>query len=236
MVKRLIKKILMYKPLAATAGVREFLSRYYTDTSLPVCPPHQGDVIFESIGEINAWRCLEIGFHTGSTAIYMLDGMRARNGTVVSIEPNPQDSTGLEAIREFGLSSQHQVINQTSQNCLPELARDQAGTFDFIFLDGWKTFDAMAVDIYFAVRLLRTGGIMMFDDYQSPSVRKAVRMLSTHYPFEPSLSSPVGAGPKHRIYLAAISGSLRPPFICVRKTADIETAEAVIDWNFFRNF
>ena len=36
--------------------------------------------------------------------------------------------------------------------------------FDFIFIDGWHTFDYTLVDMFYADRLLRIGGYLLIDD------------------------------------------------------------------------
>ena len=43
--------------------------------------------------------------------------------------------------------------------------------FDFIFIDGWHTFDYTLVDMFYADRLLRIGGYLLIDDalHQGPS-------------------------------------------------------------------
>jgi predicted O-methyltransferase YrrM len=233
--KQVIKRILAYRADPRNAPARETLDRTLVDSSLPKCPPWQGDVIVQSIDETKATQCLELGFHTGSTALYMLHGMSAREGRVLSIEPNVDGIAGFDLIKVAGYASRHEVIQAPSQLALPELIV-QRRSFDFAFLDGWKTFDALAVDVYFVARLMRRGGIVMLDDYGLPSVRRAVRLLETHYGFTRLSSLRSGTGPRHRLYVAAVSRSPWLPFVRLQKTTDVEALPVSTDWHFYRRF
>jgi|694.fasta_scaffold145898_1 predicted O-methyltransferase YrrM len=53
--------------------------------------------------------------------------------------------------------------------------------FDFIFIDGWHTFDYTLVDMFYADRLLRIGGYLLIDDalHQGPS--KAIAYSNKNY-------------------------------------------------------
>jgi predicted O-methyltransferase YrrM len=233
--KAAIKRWLAYRPHSETDSVRRLIAAQIADSSLPTCPPWEGDLIAESLRDIGALSCLEIGFHTGSSALYMLHEVAPRGGRVTSIEPNLAGTTGRGLIAASGFAAAHDIIEGPSQAVLPELWR-QKRSFDFVFVDGWKSFDAMAVDIYFIARLLRVGGMAIFDDYQMPSVRKAVRLLETHYLFgRRSIPTRTSRPLRQRIYLAILGRSPYPPFARLQKTVSVEAAP-VADWHFYRRF
>ena len=52
--------------------------------------------------------------------------------------------------------------------------------FDFIFIDGWHTFDHTLLDCFYATRLLKVGGILVVDDVSFPSVRRVVDYFKTY--------------------------------------------------------
>jgi predicted O-methyltransferase YrrM len=234
--KQLVKRLLEYRPRTDTGVVREALQPLRAEGGLPVCPPWEGDLVFETLKDIGATSCLEIGFHTGSTALYMLHALRENGGTVVSIEPRPDGIRGFDTVASFDAAqARHDVIEALSHDALPQILAD-GRTFDFIFVDGWKTFNALAVDAYYAARLLRTGGVLFFDDHHMPSVRKVVRLLKTHYGFTALPALPAQSNAGFRLYLAMISGTRHMPFTRIRKSVDIDDAPAARDWNFFAKF
>ena len=56
---------------------------------------------------------------------------------------------------------------------LPRLVADGL-TFDLAVVDGNHRFDAVFLDLVYLGRLLRPGGIVFVDDYQLPSIARAV--------------------------------------------------------------
>ena len=58
-----------------------------------------------------------------------------------------------------------QLIEQKSSHALSELIRNKVDLFDFIYVDASHRHNDALVDIVLAWQLLRTGGIMGFDDY-----------------------------------------------------------------------
>lgn len=234
--KAFLKRRFAYRPLAETAAVRIILDPLRADFSLPVCPPWEGDLVHETLEDIGASDCLKIGFHSGSTAIYMLNTLRDRRGSVVSIEPAPDGIRGFDTVAAFNAgTASHETIEAPSHDALPRLLAD-GRRFDFIFVDGWKTFDALAVDAYYATRLLRTGGVLFFDDHHMASVRRVARLLRTHYGYTPMPVLPRHAPARFRLWLALISGTCHMPFARLRKTVDDADAPAVKDWNFEARF
>jgi predicted O-methyltransferase YrrM len=59
---------------------------------------------------------------------------------------------------------------------LPELNK-RGVTIDFVFIDGMHTFDYTVLDLFYADKLLRPGGIICLHDMELPSKRKAFSYL-----------------------------------------------------------
>lgn len=57
------------------------------------------------------------------------------------------------------------VFQKGSEIVLPQLL-DQREEFDFIYIDGNHTFDAVMCDALYAHRLIKPKGIIVFDDYR----------------------------------------------------------------------
>ena len=64
---------------------------------------------------------------------------------------------------------------------MPELLKDNESKFDFIFIDGWHTFDYTLVDFFYADKLLIKGGIIAVDDAKHQGVAKCLKYIDTNY-------------------------------------------------------
>ena len=62
----------------------------------------------------------------------------------------------------------------------PALLAQGERRFDFIFVDGWHTFDHTLVDCFYATRLLRVGGYLVIDDLKIPPVRRAAEYFAAY--------------------------------------------------------
>ncbi|MBK20386.1 MAG: hypothetical protein CMM52_16260 [Rhodospirillaceae bacterium] len=221
--KTWLKNFLRYEPLAETQNVRETIESV-RHGGLPFCPMSEGDLLFSLI-RTNGYRdCLEIGFHTGSTALYMCSAVAEHDGQVTSIciDDDNAVAPGLRLLADAGYTSRHQLIQENSNKVLPEkfLAGDK---FDFVFVDGWKTFDHLAQEIYFANQLLQTGGTIAFDDSHMPSVRRALRLLQRYYKYEEVDYAQHNHNNRLRAFQVLATRSLHRPYRAFTKTLD--TAE-----------
>jgi hypothetical protein len=82
-----------------------------------------------------------------------------------------------------GFQAQHRLIEEMNFLALPSLIAAGA-QYDFVFVDGWHSFDYTLVDLFYADLLLRDDGILAVHDTTAPPVYKAVRFLETHKPYE----------------------------------------------------
>ena len=147
MIKRWLKEYLRYHPLRETMFVREIIEEM-RESDLPYCPSWEGDLIWSLITLNHYSRCLETGFGTGSTALYMLDAV-GDHGDVVSIDISPAsfNEIGSKNLRRAGIQRRHSLIEEPSERVLPKFFLE-GRSFDFVFIDGWKTFDHLALEIY----------------------------------------------------------------------------------------
>jgi precorrin-6B methylase 2 len=90
----------------------------------------------------------------------------------------------MQRIRDFALSAALPCERWTceleqSEFALPRLCREAGNSspFDFILIDGSHGLPSVFVDLYFANRLLRNGGLLVLDDVNLHSVKEAARLL-----------------------------------------------------------
>jgi predicted O-methyltransferase YrrM len=103
---------------------------------------------------------VEVGTGAGVSGLYLLDGM-ADDGQLVSIDIESENQRAAkEAFTEAGVAaSRYRLINGSAADVLPRM-RDAA--YDLVFVDADKS--AYAVYYEQAVRMLRPGGIVAFDN------------------------------------------------------------------------
>lgn len=103
---------------------------------------------------------VEVGTGAGVSGLYLLGGMAADGVlTTVDIEGENQRAA-KEAFAEAGVAAgRYRLINGSAAEVLPRLRED---AYDLVFVDADKS--AYAVYYEQAVRLLRPGGVMAFDN------------------------------------------------------------------------
>lgn len=125
-------------------------------------------------------KVLEVGCYEGLSTMQM--AMTANHVTTVDTFDGRATPTPRDTEQEFHLNMQacestHKVfaIKGESQNVLPKLEKG----FDFIFIDGDHSYEAVSVDARNARKLLRDGGALAFHDCDGlhPGVTQTVMEL-----------------------------------------------------------
>ena len=103
---------------------------------------------------------IEVGTGAGVSGLYLLGGMAA-DGQLVSIDVESENQRAArEAFTEAGVTAtRYRLINGSAADVLPRM-RDAA--YDLVFVDADKS--AYAVYYEQAVRMLRPGGVVAFDN------------------------------------------------------------------------
>lgn len=232
--RHLVGDALRYAPLDKTAEIRRIIDGVKND-SLPYCPPDEGDLLYALIRANGYRRCLETGFFTGSTALYMAAATADRDGEITSICVDPEERTalGLALLDKAGHRGRHRLVQANSNRALPELFL--AGErFDLIFVDGWKTYDHLAFEIYLFNQMLETGGVIVFDDAVMPSVRKAIRLAVRHYGYREIDYGAYIRARRLRLFHILTRRSRHRPYRALVKTRDTEQQAPFADPYFFR--
>ena len=131
-------------------------------------------------------RALEIGSLEGRSAVWLLENVLTDpDSRLVCVDPH-QDFLGIKGSTLFlrFLSNiatrvdQVDIVRNRSQDALLAM---QGGSFDFIYVDGDHTAPSVLTDSILAWRLLKPGGIIIFDDYgaENDGVRPAVTAFAS---------------------------------------------------------
>ncbi len=157
--------------------------------NLPVAiDPRDGAILQRIVRDVRPRTSLEIGCAYGISTLYICDALAQLGQSVRHIVIDPFQSTqwrgiGLRNVHAAGFDHMVDFRCNYSEFVLPELARQHVAV-DFAFVDGRHTFDQVMVELYYLNRLLRVGGVIVFDDADRPSVNRVVRHALTYPAYE----------------------------------------------------
>jgi predicted O-methyltransferase YrrM len=143
-------------------------------------PAEEGRFLQDVIHQIQPKVSLEIGCAFGVSSLYICEALVAVGaGRHIVIDPFQHEhwhGVGIENLKAAGFGGLIELHEMPSHQALPRL--EAAGCrLDFVFIDGAHWFDYVMVDFFCIDRLLRVGGVVVFDDADWASVRKACRYI-----------------------------------------------------------
>jgi len=147
----------------------------HSETSL-----EQGEFLTTLVAEVDANVCVEIGLAYGISSLFIAEAISRKNAPrLISIDPFQKvwHDIGLLNLQRAGYSRFVEFHREYSSDVLPRLLAAR-GRIDFAYVDTSKVFDVVLIDAYYLTRLLRVGGLLVFDDCTLPGVKKVVRYIS----------------------------------------------------------
>jgi len=109
---------------------------------------------------------LEVGVFEGRSLLWMIENVLTHpstTATAIDVFMDDYEATFDANIEASGASSRITKIKEPSQTALRRLPLE---SFDIIYIDGSHTADDVLADAVLSWDLLRTGGLIIFDDYQ----------------------------------------------------------------------
>ena len=151
----------------------------------------EGKFIRDILLKYKAVNCLEVGMAYGISAFYMLLNPAVRLISIDPFQSTQWHNYGVKLLAEFKFNTRHQLYPVKSYIALPQILAEMGpGIFDFIFIDGFHTFDYTLVDFFYANLLTKVGGIIVIDDALHAGVAKCVKYIDSNYSFFKRLVSP----------------------------------------------
>lgn len=146
--------------------------------------PEEGSSLRAWVVREGAAHTIEVGLGYGISTLYICAGLLASTKEAHHIAIDPHQATrfancALQFLDDAGVRDLVEHHAEDSQIVLPRLL-DGRRQFDLAFVDGNHRFDGVFVDLVYLGRLIRPGGIVFVDDYQLPSVTKAVSFCITN--------------------------------------------------------
>jgi predicted O-methyltransferase YrrM len=196
----------------------------------------EGRFIQENISRFEPRIYLEVGLAFGISTLYAGDSLGRTGQSYSHHIVDPQQHTawngvGIYNLKQAGLWDNISFYEAPSEYVLPQLA--EGGTeVDMAFIDGWHTFDHTLLDFFYVNRMLKVGGVVIFDDADWPSVSKVLKYV-TRYPCYQLCGemqqSPVTALAKGVMSMRV--PNLKPNAVAIRKVSADERR-----WDWFEPF
>lgn len=144
----------------------------------------EAELLARLTAEANPATSLEIGLGYGFSALAICaSGSRpSTERRHVVIDPHQTrhwGGVGMRHLAEAGFAAMIDLREDFSYRVLPVLEREGLEV-DLAFIDGWHTFDFVFVDFFYVDKMLRTGGVVAFDDADWPSIRTVIRYAVTN--------------------------------------------------------
>lgn len=134
-----------------------------------ITPPETSELIESIVTVTDSRRVLEVGMHTGFTALHILRAIVGKDGAkLFSIDARPAHDSSFFESKE--IAEWFQFVNGWT----PEVLGTLDGVFDLVFVDSDHTVEHTARELGALWRITRAGTIFLFHDvpeWKSPSNR-----------------------------------------------------------------
>ena len=143
-------------------------------------PRSFGAALTRIVRDNGARTVIEIGMAFGASSLAILAGL-PDDGRLISIDPFQDDygRAGRLLVERSTRAAAHTLIEAPDYLALPRLL-EQGVVADLVYIDGMHTFDYVALDAFYAGKLLKVGGIMAFNDCGFRSIHKFLRYFRRH--------------------------------------------------------
>lgn len=164
--------------------------------------PQEARLLQSVVEKYGSRNTIETGMGTGLSAVHIMLGItRNGGGSHTAVDPYQKgelwNGLGLHVVDHFGFSDMFDWVCEKSDLALPRMVSEER-KFDLAFIDGNHRFEGALVDFYYIDQMLDVGGIVVFDDADWPSVRRAVTFALKHRNYEAVGGSKVELGPLTR--------------------------------------
>jgi len=157
------------------------------------------DFLYATVRKHGFRNCLDIGVAKGVSYAAMAAGIAANGeGNLWGIDPDQSTDHSHSATRlcaALDLPCNGVIESKTlyaTAEIREKVGQLKGGQLDFVFVDGWHTFDTTLIDFLLADDLVRPGGIVGFHDCYYPSKLKVLRYARRHrdYRMLPDMARP----------------------------------------------
>lgn len=147
-----------------------------------------GELLQQAIHDVRPRVSLEIGLAYGVSTLFVCEAIASlpEPGVHIVLDPFQHGKwrgIGLRNLAEAGFAPLLEFHAERSELLLPRLLAE-GRRIDLAFIDGLHRFEQAMVEFYYINRLLRPGGILLFDDAARRGVNRVVRHALTYPAYE----------------------------------------------------
>ena len=145
----------------------------------------EGEALLNWVSREGAAQTIEIGLGYGFSALHICEGLLLNGNPVVRhVVLDPAQAVrfsdcGLQVLEEARVRQLVEHHAEVSEIALP-LFLKEGRSFDLGFVDGNHRFDYVFLDLFYLGRLVRSGGVVILDDYNLPGIKRAVSFFVTN--------------------------------------------------------
>ena len=162
----------------------------------------EGNFLSKIINDNKFKNGLEIGMAFGVSSLYILSSNE--NIKLLSVDPFQKTQWyyyGIKLLKNFDLDNRHKLMLEKNFSALPKILGKYGNNyFDFIFIDGWHTFDYTLIDFFYSDLLLKKDGIIIIDDALHKGVSKCIKYINTNYKHYIKIESPITVAAYKKLY------------------------------------
>jgi predicted O-methyltransferase YrrM len=184
----------------SAADVRRHVDRLHTQGyveaedggSIPLGPHSLAEVDARDIRDLavseRVGTTLEVGLGLGLGTLTLCEALLTvgrPDAQHVVVEGFSSDfgGAGARTVRAAGVEDMVELVHEESQLALPRFAVE-GRCFDLALIDGDHRFEGVFLDLCFADRLVRPGGLVIVDDLWIPAIRLAVSYVERNLGWE----------------------------------------------------
>lgn len=159
-----------------------------------------GEMIYDTLVKMRATKTLEVGLAYGGSALFICAAhmnLGIDGSYHIAIDPNQSTQwhniavTNIEKLGYKGM----ELIEKPSYQGLPQVLNRMLGDtkwinptydpnyerMDMCFIDGWHTYDATLVDMYYSDLLLKVGGYLIVDDANFDALKELAQFIDSNW-------------------------------------------------------
>jgi predicted O-methyltransferase YrrM len=142
-------------------------------------PERDSDLLRDVLISESVQTVVEVGLAYATSALAIgealvtVDRPLPRHIIIDPFQEAAWSNVGWNLLRAAGLHSIARLLPEPSSIALPQLLTERV-VADAAFVDGSHRFHEVFVDFYFLRKIVRPGGLIVIDDFWTPSVRTAV--------------------------------------------------------------
>ncbi|MBZ0097508.1 MAG: class I SAM-dependent methyltransferase [Taibaiella sp.] len=144
----------------------------------------EGSFLHSLIKQYQPKNTLEIGCAEGLSSMVICEsiGSTGKHTIIDAFQSTDWSNHGIYNLKKAGFDN-FTLIEERSEFVLPQLLKE-GKKYDFVFVDGWHTFDHVLVEFFYINNLLPVGGVVAFDDTGLTGINRVMRYISNYPNFE----------------------------------------------------